>query len=195
VIAHLPEYSCKALSYPFQIPTDSILIGYSMGGRIALRTSQPKILLSTHPGLQTSQQKAQRLQQDQQWIQKLEQDPLDQFLQAWYAQPLFDSLRNHPDFPNILSRRCQQDPKILIQMLKKESLAYQDFILPSQACFIHGEYDVKFKRLYQEHNISSSEILHAGHAAHLENPKGCAEAIKSLLLKSPASVADEKWRK
>jgi 2-succinyl-6-hydroxy-2,4-cyclohexadiene-1-carboxylate synthase len=148
-----------------------------MGGRIALRSSHPKILLSTHPGLQTSQEKAQRLQQDQHWIQKLEQEPLDQFLQSWYAQPLFDSLRNHPHFPKILSRRGQQDPQMLIQMLKKESLSNQAFSMPSQTHFLHGQFDEKYKRLYQEQNIPSLEISQAGHAAHLENPKGCAEAI------------------
>ncbi|HEY5259589.1 MAG TPA: hypothetical protein VIJ46_03000, partial [Rhabdochlamydiaceae bacterium] len=138
VIRHLPEYTCEALSYPFEIPSNSILIGYSMGGRIALQSSQPKILLSTHPGLQTPEKKAQRLKHDGEWIRMLEQGSLENFLKAWYSQPLFDSLRNHPEFQNIFSRRLQQDPQVLAQMLSQESLAHQEFT-HSEGIFMHGQ--------------------------------------------------------
>jgi 2-succinyl-6-hydroxy-2,4-cyclohexadiene-1-carboxylate synthase len=148
-----------------------------MGGRIALQSSQPKILLSTHPGLQTPEKKAQRLKHDREWIRMLEQGSLENFLKAWYSQPLFDSLRNHPEFQNIFSRRLQQDPQVLAQMLSQESLAHQEFNLP-EAIFLHGELDQKFAQLYKDLNIPSLEISGAGHAAHLENPKGCAEAIR-----------------
>jgi 2-succinyl-6-hydroxy-2,4-cyclohexadiene-1-carboxylate synthase len=177
VIGHLPEYSCEALSYPFQIPRGTILIGYSMGGRIALRSSNPKIVLSTHPGLQTPEKKAQRLEHDREWIRMLEQGSLEDFLKTWYAQPLFDSLRNHPEFPKIFSRRLKQDPQVLAKMLSQESLAHQEFT-HSEAIFLHGQLDKKFVQLYQDLKIPSLEIPNAGHAAHLENPKGCAEAIR-----------------
>lgn len=177
VIGHLPEFSCEALAYPFQIPADSIVIGYSMGGRIALRSSQPKILLSTHPGLQTPEEKAARWLQDQRWIQRLRQEPLESFLQAWYDQSLFASLRGHPDFHKIFSRRLKQDSLKLAQMLEQESLAHQEFNLP-EAIFLHGQFDTKITQLYQTLKIPSLEISDAGHAAHLENPQGCAEAIR-----------------
>ncbi len=179
VINHLPEYSCKALSYPFQIPSNSILIGYSMGGRIALRSSQPKILLSTHPGLQTPEEKAERWRQDELWIKRLQQEPLESFLKAWYAQPLFDSLRSHPAFPEVLSRRLKQDPEVLAQMLSQESLAHQEF-KHLEAIFLHGEFDQKYAQLYK--NLPSLEIPGAGHAAHLENPQGCADVIRQSLV-------------
>lgn len=185
VIEHLPEFSCEALSYPFQIPPESFVIGYSMGGRIALRSSEPKILLSTHPGLRTAEEKAQRWLQDQQWAERLRQEPLESFLQAWYAQPLFDSLRRHPDFPKILARRAQQNPLELAQMLEQESLSHQDFAA-AQAIFLHGQSDTKFARLYQNLGIPSLEIPHAGHAAHLENPQGCAEAIRQGININPS---------
>lgn len=154
-----------------------------MGGRIALRYPNPKILLSAHPGLQTDQEKADRLKIDELWIQRLQQEPLEKFLEAWYAQPLFDSLRKHPEFSNILLRRQQQDPRELADMLAQESLAHQEYMIPSNAIFLHGELDTKYAKLYQHLKITSMQIPHAGHAAHLENTKGCAETIREVLKK------------
>jgi 2-succinyl-6-hydroxy-2,4-cyclohexadiene-1-carboxylate synthase len=152
-----------------------------MGGRIALRSPNPKILLSTHPGLQTPEKKAQRLKHDGKWIRLLEQGSLEDFLKTWYAQPLFDSLRNHPVFPEVFSRRLQQDPEVLAQMLSQESLVHQEFSYP-EGIFLHGQLDKKFAQLYRDLKIPSFEIPHAGHAAHLENPKECAKMIRQVLL-------------
>lgn len=189
VIHFLPEFSCEALEYPFQIPPNSIVIGYSMGGRIALRCSQPTIVLSTHPGLQTSEEKAARWLQDQQWAHKLRQEPLESFLKAWYDQPLFESLQKQPDFPKIFSRRLQQDPLKLAHMLEQESLAHQEFSL-RKAIFLHGQFDTKFAQLYQSLKIPSLVISNAGHAAHLENPQRCAEAIRKGIIKLFAKSCD-----
>ena len=181
VISHFPDYDCKALSYPFEIPKDAIVIGYSMGGRVALRSSCPKILISTHPGLQTFEEKTERLKNDQLLREKLRHQPLEAFLNDWYAQPLFATLRNHPEFPKILLRRLNQEPEALAKMLARESLSHQSFTKPSDAYFIHGQLDDKYAKLYQELQISSLAVPHAGHAAHLENPEGCAEAIRKAL--------------
>lgn len=150
-----------------------------MGGRIALRHPNPKIAISTHPGLKTPAEKAARLEHDQHWLHLLQQLPFPKFLQTWYDQPLFDSLRAHPDFQTILHRRLQQKPEILAHMLTQESLAHQTF--STDAIFMHGQLDTKFAQLHKELNLNSLEIPLAGHAPHLENPKACADAICNLL--------------
>ena len=71
VIALLPEYQCRALSYPFELPSEGVLIGYSMGGRIASASPLPKIVISGHPGLQTVEEKNARILREEYWIQKL----------------------------------------------------------------------------------------------------------------------------
>lgn len=179
VIAHLPGYNCTALTYPFNIPPDGILIGYSMGGRIALRYPHRKIVISAHPGLQTDDEKAARCLHDQKWIDLLHTVAFPEFLKKWHDQPLFDSLRVHPNFPKILARRLEQQ-EIAREMFFKESLADQPF--STDAMFIHGQLDTKFAQLYKNLKINSLEVPHAGHAVHLEDPQGCAAAIKCNLL-------------
>jgi 2-succinyl-6-hydroxy-2,4-cyclohexadiene-1-carboxylate synthase len=181
VITYFPEYDCKALAYPFEKLKDAIVIGYSMGGRVALRSSCPKILISTHPGLQTYEEKTQRLKSDQGWCEKLRKEPFEEFLKAWYTQPLFNTLRNHREFPKMLLRRLKQDPEVLAKMLARESLSHQSFTKPIDAFFIHGQLDEKYVKLYQELDISSIAVPDAGHAVHLENPQGCASAIRGIL--------------
>lgn len=183
VMQLLPEYTCIALSYPFQLPYEGILIGYSMGGRIALKSPLLKIILSAHPGLTSKVEKAARWKQDQKWIEKLKTQPLSTFLQEWYQQPLFQSLRAHPIFKQVIQRRLNQDPNILIEQLAKNSLAHQNFNLPSQTFFIHGALDTKYKDLYLNLKIPSIEITGAGHACHLERPAPVAESIRSLIKK------------
>ena len=182
VIKRLPEYECHALKYPFKLPKDGILIGYSMGGRIALGSNLPKIVISGHPGLQTEEQKEAQVEKENYWIEKLKSVPLKEFLQEWYAQPLFTSLRTNPLFPKLLERRLKQDPLKLIDQIQRHSLAQQPF-MPQNAYFIHGAYDQAYKELYKKLNIPSYEIPKAGHACHIENPAEVARQIKILINK------------
>ena len=180
VIAHLPSYSCKALSYPFELPSEGILIGYSMGGRIALTSSLPKIVISTHPGLTTTTEKEERWKQDQKWIDKLKTEPLSAFLHEWYSQPLFQSLKAHPTFPDVLKRRLQQNPQLLIDQLEQYSLSRQPVCSLKDTTFMHGALDEKYKALYRKLCLHSIEIQEAGHACHIEQPLQLAKAISSV---------------
>lgn len=70
--------------------SDNILIGYSMGARLALHAllDQPKkwqaaILLSCHPGLKEPQD---RLEQDKKWARRFETEPWESLMAEWNAQ-------------------------------------------------------------------------------------------------------------
>jgi 2-succinyl-6-hydroxy-2,4-cyclohexadiene-1-carboxylate synthase len=189
VICHLPTYRCLALSYPFHmdIPPNSTVVGYSMGGRMALRYPHRKILISAHPGLTSAVEKRKRLKIDQQWKTLLETD-FTLFLKHWYDQPLFDSFREHPLFAQYFSRRLQQNPQELMEILSKESLAHQTFSLPLNADFIHGEKDLAYAALYRKLSIRSIEVPRAGHVVHLENPQACADAIRHILMQKSTQL-------
>jgi 2-succinyl-6-hydroxy-2,4-cyclohexadiene-1-carboxylate synthase len=92
---------------------EAIPIGYSLGGRLALYLALtypdrfPKTILeSASPGLATEAERSARRQADGQWAAAMLQD-FEGFLDRWYAQPLFATLRQHPGFPELLAQRLQ----------------------------------------------------------------------------------------
>jgi len=175
VIECLTQYRCIPLTYPFTPPAGAILIGYSMGGRIALGMRNPAIAISAHPGLTFSDQNPNM----ETWIDKLQTASFSEFLEAWYAQPLFETLRAHPQFPQIIRRRLSVDPQTALRQLQNHPLQPFSRAVP----FLYGEYDLKYRNLYA--NFPSTCIKRSGHACHLENPKECAQAIRHLLEEDP----------
>lgn len=72
------------------------LVGYSMGGRLALHAlmTQPEVwagavLVSTHPGLREPADKAQRTHWQNQWAEKFLNLPQEQLEQEWQSQEVF----------------------------------------------------------------------------------------------------------
>lgn len=172
--------------------TSTDFVGYSMGGRICLELYQKyptlykkMIILSSHPGLKNQEEKDARWQEDLKWVDLLENRSLDEFLNAWYEQPLFAHFKKTGLFANVLKRRQKQNPNGLAEMLKTFSLAKQDHIIPPSALFLYGEEDLKYETLYrtllkenQVKRISKSE-----HPVHLQNPEECATMVQEFLEK------------
>jgi len=154
------------------------LVGYSMGGRLALQYARKfpdqiasLSILSAHPGLQTPIEKKLRLEQDAKWAAKLLDLPIDEFLTQWYDQILFKSFK--PDF----SMRREHDPKALAATMIEYSLGYQEFYQPKEALYLVGEKDEKYRAIYKFAQV----IPNTGHVIHLENPKAVAEALKQRI--------------
>ena len=78
---------------------DYWLIGYSLGGRIAMFfASQPRrglcglVVEGGHPGLQDAYQRRQRACSDAAWAERFRREPLAQVFADWYQQPVFAGL-------------------------------------------------------------------------------------------------------
>jgi 2-succinyl-6-hydroxy-2,4-cyclohexadiene-1-carboxylate synthase len=163
------------------------LLGYSMGGRVALYLAihypqyfRSVILESASPGLATAAERRDRLTQDHAIAHRLQTDTLETFLHHWYHQPLFDSLRHHPSYEAMLQRRRHNDPTELGRSLHQLGLGkqpslwskLQDLSLPTQ--LIVGEQDQKFVqigwRMAAAANVKLSIIKQCGHCIHQEDP-------------------------
>ena len=149
------------------------LIGYSMGGRLAIqyyRRFPERIasltLLSTHPGLMNEEEKRKRLEGDQQWAKRLMEQDFELFLRDWYAQPIFGGF-----IPDLTARK-RQNRASLAQALVSYSLGRQTYCRPD-AHYLVGEKDAKFRALHPKAAI----IPGSAHAIHLENPQAVAHYI------------------
>ena len=171
------------------------LVGYSMGGRLAMQAAHahpqcfsPLIAISAHPGLRDEKEQTRRLNDDLKWERLLKTRPLGEFLDAWYEQPLFQSLRKRDElFQKIRKRRLQHEACALSAALHLYTLGHQrplhDF--SKTTFFLCGEEDEKYQELYQT-LVPKKQLFtlkNCGHALHLENPEACANMIQTLLEK------------
>jgi 2-succinyl-6-hydroxy-2,4-cyclohexadiene-1-carboxylate synthase len=162
------------------------LVGYSMGGRMALYLAlrfpdlfTSATIISGSPGLRTAEERLQRQESDDMLAEELERD-FDAFLDHWYRLPLFSTLKNDPAFPEILSARRTGDPHELSSALRALGTGNQPPLwnvlagnrLPIMFCA--GEKDSKFVEIGRQMvNLcpcSRLEIFeNCGHTLHVEN--------------------------
>lgn len=182
------------------LPTPPHLIGYSMGGRIALATALDPTLplasltvISASPGLRSGAERAERLHLDNQRAADLERSGLSVFVRAWYDLPLFASLQTRPALLHDLrARRAVGSAGERAAALRALSVARQPSLwgeLPSlkpRALFIAGDGDKKYHEiLARAAGLSPRARLltvpDAGHLPHLERPEFVHAAIREFI--------------
>jgi 2-succinyl-6-hydroxy-2,4-cyclohexadiene-1-carboxylate synthase len=88
---------------------ENILVGYSLGGRLAAHgfLQKPDLfskvyLVSSHLGLDSETERKVREQSDEEWARRFEKQPWDQLMMAWFAQKVFQGqteiFRNETDY-------------------------------------------------------------------------------------------------
>jgi len=172
------------------------LVGYSMGGRLALYLTIhfPQyfcrtILESASAGLPTVQERGDRLAKDRLLAAQLEAGDLRLFLENWYQQPIFATLRSHPNFAQMLEQRLNNLPALLAKSLRNLSTGMQPSLwekLPENQIpllLLAGELDPKFvqinRQMQQLCKYSQLEIISScGHNIHFENPDLFTEKIR-----------------
>jgi 2-succinyl-6-hydroxy-2,4-cyclohexadiene-1-carboxylate synthase len=85
-------------------------VGYSMGGRLALRLALDRpelvralVLVSATAGIADAEGRAARVASDEALARSVEHDGVDAFLEGWLTQPLFAGVP--PDAPGLRERR------------------------------------------------------------------------------------------
>ncbi|KAL3654341.1 hypothetical protein CASFOL_004022 [Castilleja foliolosa] len=188
-------------------PRKVILVGYSMGARISLYTAlkrsdkvESAVIISGSPGLVDNDDRAIRKAKDDFRASTLVSNGLEFFTEAWYAEEMWASLRSHPHFKQIVTRRLQQgDLQTLGKVLSELSIGRQPSLWEDlKHCemtlqIIVGEKDDKFKKIAREMykkigvgngNTNSppvAEIPNAGHAVHLENPLALITVLRQFI--------------
>jgi 2-succinyl-6-hydroxy-2,4-cyclohexadiene-1-carboxylate synthase len=180
------------------------LVGYSMGGRLALYLSLhfPErfikvVLESASPGLPTSADRLARIKTDYQITRKLirmlEQSEFRDFLNYWYSQPIFGNLQQHPEYQRMLELRLENNPLMLGKSLQFMGTGYQpslwEEIKENQLplLLLVGQYDEKFIKINMAmfHRTTLAEIKtinQAGHNIHLEQTFAFVESLREFLM-------------
>lgn len=182
-------------------PAKPHLVGYSMGGRLALGLliRHPNLfasatLIGASPGLASNQEREQRIADDERWARLLETEGLDSFVAAWEALPLWASQEGIPDHEVERQRaiRRSHDPRGLARSLRVIGLGrmpdYRDGLagvdLPVR--LVAGEHDAKFRALAEEMaerlpRATLTVVPDAGHNVAIECPGHIAELLRAAL--------------
>lgn len=177
------------------------LLGYSMGGRIALSFAlrHPNyvshlILESASPGLKTIEERLTRQTADGRLGDKILRQGIEAFVNKWEKMPLFDSQKTLPKevLERQRSERLSQDANGLKLSLQHMGTGAQpswweqlkSLSIPTQ--LIVGELDHKFVKINRdmEKQIKWSELIivqDAGHAVHLEQVEKFATIVMEFI--------------
>ncbi len=184
-----------------------ILVGYSLGGRLALyfvhqfpdysqKHIKCLVLESASPGLESQDQQQLRQRQDLALIQELmdlNQADFPNFIDQWYSQDLFKTLRDHPEFANLKAQRAAQNPPSLALSLRGLGVGWQPSLwqhLPTMnlpVWLLVGDLDQKFcliNRKMQDHlpNGNLVYLENCGHNGHYEQPQQFAQLLCNCCL-------------
>jgi len=174
------------------------LVGYSMGGRVALaytahqsRRVLSLILESSSPGLKTKVEREERQAADRRLAERILTDGLPAFIDFWGNIPLFASQKTLSEEKQLTVRneRLRQSEIGLANSLRGIGTGSQASYWESlgtvnlPVLLITGELDTKFVNISREMqrnfpNVRHETIEHAGHAIHVEKPATFATMIE-----------------
>jgi 2-succinyl-6-hydroxy-2,4-cyclohexadiene-1-carboxylate synthase len=177
------------------------LLGYSMGGRLALYLAityptlvKSLILESASPGVETAEERRQRRRQDEQLAKWIEREGIEAFVRRWEQLPLFASQQNLPPSvrDNLRRQRRQNTTQGLANSLRGMGTGAQPSLwsrLPELAMpvlLLAGELDSKFVAIAQQMAARLpaawlTVVPGAGHTIHLERPALFDEVVLGWL--------------
>lgn len=175
----------------------AILIGYSMGARVALHVAlrypqsvKALVLIGATAGIEDPHDRESRLNSDQLLASRLETIGVEQFAEEWLQQDLFKHL---PDWARFLEERRQNQVAGLGSSLRQCGTGAMDPLwsrlheIDCPVLVLAGELDHKFRdlgiRIAQEvgDNATFEVIAGAGHSTHLEQPSATSSAITEFI--------------
>ncbi len=185
-----------ALLDDLQLPRVTLL-GYSMGGRVAMRLAlaAPQridglILESASPGIDSASQRRARVAADRALADRIERGSLEAFVDYWESLPLWSSQSNLDAAARerLRRQRLRNDRRGLANSLRGMGAGCDPSIidelagLSMPALLISGELDAKYcaaaaamcERIpAARHHV----VKGAGHAVHLEQPDAFAALV------------------
>ena len=178
-----------------------VLVGYSMGGRLALYLAlhyparwQRLVLESASPGLESEAEQAARRGADEARALRLETGDFEAFLADWYKQRLFATLARRPALASqTLRRRRQNQTSELARSLRRIGTGQQPSLwerlenLSVSTLAVTGALDGKYVEIAERMALRTSSLRVAvipdvGHNVHLEHPGAYVDLLRDFLI-------------
>lgn len=178
-----------------------VLMGYSMGGRLALHFAAafPErvaalVLVGASPGLEDAEARADRVSADASLAERIEADGVPAFVERWSKLPIIASQSRiaQPYLREMRRRRLENRSHGLANSLRGVGTgalpslwdALPELNIPT--LLLTGEEDQKFHGIAQRMAVLLPNARHtmipgAGHCAHLERPEEAAAALSDFL--------------
>jgi 2-succinyl-6-hydroxy-2,4-cyclohexadiene-1-carboxylate synthase len=180
---------------------ETVLCGYSMGGRVALNFALAKpdlikglILESASAGFKNVKEKEARIKSDEDLAAFIESNSLEDFAAMWLDQELFGTLRrfSNDKLKRMKEERAKNSKTGLANSLRGFGTGVMPYLgselvkIKMPVYLITGGLDDKFTQINQSLKKSFPTAKHkilktAGHNTHLEEPKKFIEAVNSFL--------------
>lgn len=173
-----------------RLSTAPLLVGYSLGGRLAMHAviRQPRlfkgvIFVSAHPGLTTGSEREARREHDRIWSERWVGDPWETVLFDWNRQPvLLPPKASVQGDPSLSLERKEEDfeRRALARAMQFWSLGRQRDLrsqltsLPIPTLYVSGDEDLKFTDLIQSWDLGPNArhavVAAAGHRVPWDRP-------------------------
>ncbi len=197
------RYSCDILVHALidfaseRFSKPPVVVGYSMGGRIALYMAETHpdevsglVLESASLGIDDEKERRSRLELDRKRADDMRRMGLPDFLKEWYTQPIYLSLADKPDLvAGLIEKKSQGDAEMLARTIvclspgAQPSLWHHLGHWQKPTLIISGEKDEKYSDIARRMaaimpTATLNIIPDAGHIVHLENPPDFMAALK-----------------
>lgn len=184
-----------------KLPANSDLLGYSLGGRVALQVAldhQSKlrrlVLISSNAGLRDAKERDRRVRHDLHFAEVLEEDGLGPFVAWWESNPVLKPARVLPRalIEQLRCRRLNQDPRGLAGVLRHLGTGVMEDLWPRlgelklPVLLIAGERDPRYvdvmKAMAAKIPGARLELIPGcGHAVHREAPNELIDLLREFL--------------
>lgn len=156
--------------------TPRVMLGYSLGGRLAMHAIlqkpelwQAAVIISSHLGLTSVEEKSKRKENDEQWAQRFERDAWENILRDWNGRDVFQNdsfqfIRTETDF----SRKTLAAALRQWSLSQQEDLAERIGLLKMPVLWIAGADDHNYVHQTKRLNLQNprSKVVLVPEAGH-----------------------------